>query len=465
MARQGHRCGVAGFCSIGAAALLLCCASAGADERGIDRAWRQRQVEGNFAEAWRRPAQAVQQAEQALAAARGSGDMVQELRAVTRVLSAHSNLDPQRCELAAKSIERASRGGAALRAELFDLLTVAHARNGDGRCSLPQGDGTLLQLARELGDPARLFFAHFALASVHFAQGRYVDDARELADAEPHAITPLQLAVAQMWRSQAILSVNRASALTQASAKELLLEATKRVAPADFPRFSAVAFTLLGRLEDFTGEGREAEQHLTHSLALYAGLREFAPATVTFLAKVLSEAGRGSEALALLDQHWPETRADQHFMRRAFAEEYVRACGAVGTPKAYETGLTWLAEARRLIQISGEDPLVTEEQLGVESTFFERFGRPAEALKALKAANVAARQREQLASEKARLELQEQLNVAAKDKENAQLRAQAELQAAQQRGWIVAFAVAVVGVAAASAAPVVAVHRAGAAER
>ena len=459
MARRGRRRGVAGICSTGAVALLLCCAPASADDNGIDRAWRQRQVEGNFADAWRRPAQALQQAEQALAAARSSGDLVQELRAVARMLTVRSGLDSAGCQLARQSIERATEGGVAFRSELFDIVTAAVARNDGGDCKIAHSAEGLMQLARELGDPARIFFVHFALASEHFGAGRYVDDVRANAAAEEFAITPIQIAVLKMWRSQSILSVNRESTSGQASARQLLEQGVALVDAVQFPRYSAVAYTLLGRLDDFMGDKPRSELHLTKALELYATLDESSPATVTFLAKVLSQSGRGLTALGWLDKGWPRLRPDQLVLRRAFAEEYVRAYGAIGTPKAYESGLTWLTEARRLIQISGEDPLVTEEQLTVESEFFERFGRHTEALKALKAANSAARQREQLASEKARVELQEQLNVAAKDKENAQLRAEAELQAAQQRGWIVAFAVAAVGVAVAGAALAAAMRR------
>ena len=459
MARRGRRRGVAGLCSIGAVALLLCCARAEADETGIDLAWRQRQIHENFADAWSRPAEALAQARRALTQARATNDVRAQLHAVIRLLMLSPGLDAQNCETALAAVEQASAPGNRYRAELFDLRVVALSGNHEGRCKLPFTSDGLTELARELGDPARRFFVHFVRASEHFVAGRYVEDVREHATAEPFAISPIQVAVSRMWRSQAILSVNRDSPLTQVSAKELLQGATQLVDAKDFPRFTAIAYTLLGRLEDFTGDPRGAEQHLARSLELYASIGHVESAAVTFLAKVLSDTQRGAAAVALLDKHRPQVQADDLIMRRAFAEEYVRAHGAIGTPKAYESGLTWLTEARRLIQISGEDPLITEEQLTVESDFFERFGRHAEALKALKAANAAAHQREQLASEKARVELQEQLNVAAKDKENAQLRAEAELQAAQQRGWIVAFAVAAVGVAAAGAALAAAMRR------
>lgn len=60
---------------------------------------------------------------------------------------------------------------------------------------------------------------------------------------------------------------------------------------------------------------------------------------------------------------------------------------------------------------------------------------------------------------KRRAELREKLDVAAKEQENARLKADAELQAARQRGWIVAFAIAAVGVLATGAALALAVRR------
>ena len=93
------------------------------------------------------------------------------------------------------------------------------------------------------------------------------------------------------------------------------------------------------------------------------------------------------------------------------------------------------------------------------SAFWEKFGDPAKALRALKEANQAGEALQKISSETARVELQERLNVAAKDKENAQLKAEAALQEARQRGWITAFVVALLGVAGTGTALSLAVRR------
>ena len=53
---------------------------------------------------------------------------------------------------------------------------------------------------------------------------------------------------------------------------------------------------------------------------------------------------------------------------------------------------------------------------------------------------------------RARVELREKLHVAAKERENAELKSLAELQEARQRGWIIAFAISACGVACAAGA-------------
>ncbi|MBL8278590.1 MAG: response regulator [Pelomonas sp.] len=132
----------------------------------------------------------------------------------------------------------------------------------------------------------------------------------------------------------------------------------------------------------------------------------------------------------------------------------------VGTAKAFALGLREVQQLNGLLADRSEfGPQPTRVYKLAISKFFERFGRHEAALAALKDANQAAEEVQRLAGETARIELQEKLNVAAKDKENTQLKAEAELQAERQRGWVVAFGIALLGGALAAVALGMAVRR------
>lgn len=113
---------------------------------------------------------------------------------------------------------------------------------------------------------------------------------------------------------------------------------------------------------------------------------------------------------------------------------------------------------RYVVQFA-DSPLMRERTLKAQSDALAALGDYQAAYDKLSLSRKAAMQRIAKANEESRRRIETAYQVAAKDKENAQLKAAAELQAERQRGWLVGFAAVAVGALAAAAALAVAVRR------
>lgn len=441
--------------------VVLCClplATALAEPPpGLDPAWRERFVLGYFAQTMQDPVRASREARAELAAMQSSADPRRRLQAAARYLLA-TDEGAADCALADPLIDEARAAGPAFASELFDVAVSAYLSLSDQHCKRFLDPDELASLARQLGDPARQYFVLGARALSQLKANRFNDALQTLAEQTDLAISDAQAAFSLQNRAQAELAANPSSD----AARTLLAQAASRIDAGQFPALHLSQQVLTFRMEFAVRHDAAAFDAMQRALpGTLRGLLGDCPSgfdLVTF-ARALTTAGRAAQAQSLLDQ---AKRFDTGCKKlvalrsRAALEVFT----ALGTPDAFVRGQQEIAALEALLcDTRSFGPQTVKGFKTRASAFWERFGRYDKALQALQEANKAGELLQKISSETARVELQEKLNVAAKDKENARLKAEASLQEERQRGWILAFAVAIAGGAAAGAALSVAIRR------
>lgn len=423
----------------------------------IDREWRERFVMGYFADIFRNRGQAQKQALAEFEATRQSSDTRARLRAAARHFLAMDDGSGS-CNVLDDSLREARAGGPAHLPEFFDVAVAAVFSASGKPCSGLLGNAEIEALARKLGDPARLYFVLETRVPAASLANRFNELIELHANELDYAIADFQRAYSHMARAQAELNANPA----HHSALALLQGAMKLTDTREFETLHLHLLVLMHRAASSANQTAAARQYMQNALpgvlSAVVGARDSVFYLVLF-ARHLSRNGEPQRALELLAR----SRAfatDSKKVSMSRSRTLLETYAAIGTASAYDNGLREVRHMETLLQDTDYfGPQNAKSAKLAISAFFENFGKYEAALAALKDANRASDAQQKVANEKARIELQEKLNVAAKDKENAELKSLAELQEARQRGWIIAFAVSACGVACAAGALTMAVRR------
>ncbi|MBL8278592.1 MAG: response regulator [Pelomonas sp.] len=423
----------------------------------IDREWRERFVMGYFADIFRNRGQAQKKALAEFEATRQSPDTRARLRAAARHFMAMED-DADNCQVLDESLSEARAAGQAYPSELFDVAVAAMISASGKPCRGLLSQAEIETLARGLGDPARQYFVLEARVQTALRANRFNELIELAARQLDYAITDSQRAYSLLARAQAELNanpeINHADGLLQAALKLT-----------DTQAFEALHLHVLGMLHRAAASAHQtaaARQYMQRALPgmlnAVPGERDSAFYLMLF-ARHYARHGEPQRALELLARSRAfgmNSKQVSMSRSRTLLETYA----ALGTHNAYDSGVQVVRHMESLLEDTAYfGPQSAKGARQAISTFFEKFGRYEAALAALKDANRASDAQQKVANEKARIELQEKLNVAAKDKENAELKSLAELQEARQRGWIIAFAVSACGVACAAGALTMAVRR------
>ncbi|MCE4536139.1 ATP-binding protein [Pelomonas sp. P7] len=426
-------------------------------QAGVDQTWRDRFVLGDFAQTMRDPVRAAREGRVALDAAQRSGDLQAQLKAAASYFLAMDE-NTGDCAVVDPVINAAKSRRQEFAVELFDVAAAAYLSLSDQHCKSFLQPDELEALARQLGDPARMYFVLGARALATLKENRFNDAIQTLAEQPNYAISQPQVVFSLHNRAQAELAANPASN----AARALLADALPRIVASQYPALYLSQQVLSFRMEFAARHDVAAFDHMKQALpGTLKGVLGACPSgfdLVTF-ARAKVTAGRPGEALALLD----EARKFNSNCKKLVAlrsRVALEACTALGTPDALARGQREIEQMDALLADTRSfGPQTVRAFKSRAASFWERFGRYEEALRALRESNKAGEELQRISSETARVELQEKLNVAAKDKENAELKAESELQAARQRGWMMAFGAAAVGVAATAVALAVAMRR------
>ena len=442
-------------CAVGLFVVSQAALGAGAPPQ-IDQEWRDRVAIGYFDGSARNLAEAQRTAAAELANARSRGELRAELRSVAHYLLVGES-DDFECKWLDAYLQRARAGGSSYRRELFDIAVLARYRSV-GPCANSLTIAEVDSLAHDLGDSARMYFVLLARAAEAQQAGRYVDAYSYCSSALEYAITKAQRIEALYAAAETNLVSNRKQAANFTPLEAALEELAGTEYASARLNLQALLFRFAMAQNDFQKALKYMQGALPDLRRGVNGIEQTEFNMISF-ARALNRLGRPAEALDLLGES--KNLHSKRMRNRIFRIRVtLESLAQLGTPEAHRQGLQEIKELREaLTHADAITPRTRKSAESALSAFYEKYGNFEEALGALKRANQAEEETQKLASEKARLELQEKLNVAAKDKENAQLRADAELQAARQRGWIVAFGVAAVGVAAAGAALAAAVRR------
>ncbi|MBL8279539.1 MAG: response regulator [Pelomonas sp.] len=423
----------------------------------VDAAWRDQFVFGSDADSLRHHTTAWARARAALQAAREQGDLRAELRAAAFYFLTIPTHTAENCRTFQHYLALAQAGGAAYERELFDL-GVASAWNWSGRpCAGQISPQALEVLARRLGDPARMFYVLEAQAADAMASSRFGEITSIRSRQLDVAIAPFQRAKAFIELGMADLVADLQS--TQAS--RWLERARQEFDPEEF---QVLAVDLEAGLAAVEFRRHRPATAMTHVYRVREQLRngmaapETAASYLSSFAKYLNRLQRTSEALDFLAES-RRFQVDDLSTRVHVAAAFLTIYAELRTPEARAKGEQ---EVRRIDEWMAdlvEFPIARVKAARAIADFHERFGRLDAALQARKQLEAAMEDAQRSADDATRVTLQEKLNVALKDQEYAGLKARNELQEAQQRGWIGAFAAAAGGVAGTGVALAVAVRR------
>lgn len=423
----------------------------------VDQEWRERFVLGYFGEYFRHRTLRQKEAKAELESARARQDLRAELRAAARFLLL-AETDDESCDTATHYLRLAQSAGPAFEREWFDLNVATAETRSEQTCEGRLPDAELARLADRLGDRARIFFV---LQSQHASlrnAGRDNDRVELFSRQMQFAIADFQLAACMIFLAQIDLVVNP----RDNKAREWLNRAEPLFSAEQFPGLQARLDTSRFRLEQYAGNADIARKHMAAAMPAIRqgvmGARNSAMNLAIF-ARAANGAGQIAEARTLLaeSRQFDTANIDVRRTRSLVALEILTR---EGTPEAYAKGLIEVDALQALLPNDpGFKPRETRTYRLAISAFHERFGNYSAALASLKQANQAGEEFQRRTSEAVRVELQEKLNVTAQEAENARLKAAAELQAANQRAWILAFSLAALGVTCAGAALAVAVRR------
>ena len=423
----------------------------------IDQEWRDRFVMGYHAEMNRDLRSAQAKAQAALQTARATGDVHSEMQAAAQFfMSAAPPQAQAQCPTFSRYAAIARAGGSAHERDWFDLAVTSAphwlAAPCPGQLSVPE----LEALADRLADPARMYYVWSIKIEQAWNAGRWNDATEGLT-------RQLETAIAGHQRAQTMLAVadlGRVAAGKSSRAREWIASARKAFDDDDFPALALLSQANSALVEFGSGNPQAGLVALNKALP---GMRQdlifpgTAGSLLMELAHALNGIHRPRDALDLIaqsDRYGLNDTAWQLRRARTLLASYM----LLGTPDAYVKGEREVQRIHALVAASPDGRPSVSVMRSIPP-FYERFGRFEAALQAQKQLVAVMEEAQQRNSQTARVELQERLQVALKDKENAQLKAEAELQSERQRGWILAFAVAALGVAAAGAALAVAVRR------
>lgn len=424
----------------------------------IDQEWRDRFIYGWHADKLRDGRAAKAKAQAAVEQIRADTGMREQLRAWAQLLFV-SRWQPSiqdYCPAFTHYISLARSGGEAYARELFDLAVGGSMHWTAATCPGQLTSSELEALAQTLGDHARMHYALQIRAQEAWNSGRNNDAMEILSQQTELAVAPFQRAHSLIWMAQ-LQPSERGS---YAAAAKWLKEARQAFDGREFPVLEAdwQIVSAMGELKQ--GQLTSGEQHMNKALALIRGgvvAPDLASSALISFARLMSEHGRPNQTLAIVRDFDRYGVADTT-SRYKRAAALLGAYALLGNADAFAKGER---EIQQLGDISSPDDagLPTVRLFTNISNFYEKYGKYEAALKARKQMEQAVERSQQRANDKTRIELQEKLNVALKDKENARLMAEAELQSARQRGWITAFTAAALGVIGAGAALAVAVRR------
>lgn len=428
---------------------LVICQPLAAAER-IDQAWRERD-RAFAAEVWTDQGAAQSSAWSRIEAAVRAGQTAQELQARADYLGQAMPLSAENATMAEAALARARAAGE--RAAAFDLLCVL-AFNGVITHSPNEARmAEVASLAEELGDPARRAVVGQLQALAASYSGRSADAVRLLSDAlayAPHEFRRVELLLTRV--DTTFGNSNSKAALDSARAD--LATAFGLLDPERYRTFGFQANSARARLERTAGNVELAIQALREAIRLVPssmiGSREHT-LLMSELAHTLASADRYAEARAALksvqrmDNLGPADRL-------SIATMQARIAAQLGGPNALSESNEWLARAAAELDQVKTDPRMLLGFHLAAALVYERTGQQDKALSAWKEAYKSAREQSVRANEKMRLELQTKLDVAAKERENATLRAAADLEAERRLRWSWAFAISVVAAALLAAA-------------
>ena len=419
-------------------------AAPGEPTQQIDQEWRDRFVMQVDADAYRNATKAWDAAREALEVARAKGDQRAELRAAANYFMAKPKQTVDDCSTFQRYLGMARAGGTAFDRELFDL-GAATAWTWFGRTCAGQLTAAELEtLAKRLGDPARLYYVIDAQAVDAQSAARYGELSSMYSKQLDYAIAPFQRAKSLLQLADGDFAVDRQST----TAIRWLDRARQEFDPKEF---QGLAFSLDTKMAVIEFRRKNVEGAMAHVKRVLAGVQQGAASAqnaavyLASFARYLNRLHRPHDALKLLEES-RRFDADDPYTQVSIAGEFLVTYAKLGTPAALAKGEQEVRTINELLKKPFEAAIARVEALRGIAEFYERFGRLDAALQTRKALEQAMDDAQERAADSKRVEWQEQLNVALKDQENAQLKAQAELQEIRQRGWVIAFGMAALSV-------------------
>jgi signal transduction histidine kinase len=433
--------------------LVLCCLPSWAQPAApatLDQAWRDRD-RAFAAQVWTDQGVAVAAARERAEAAARAGHLAAELQARAEYLSQVAPLAEADLAAAERALARAQAAGE--QAIAFDLLcalgfhhvlthTVAEARLEE-----------IAALANRLGDPGRKAILGQVQAMAASYAGRTADAARLLTEALNDAPNEFRRVELLLTRADTAFG-NQDSKAAVESARADLAAAFELLDPERYRTFGFQGNAARARLERTAGHVEGAIQALKEAVRLVppsmAGSREHTLSTLE-LAHTLVGARRYGEARVALrsiqrtDNLGPADRLSLATIQALVTSELEGSNGVVESN-------AWLARAAEQLDRLKDDPRMVVGYHMAAARVYERTGQQDKALSAWKDAFKAAREQSTRANEKMRLELQTKLDIAAKERENAALRASADLESERRLRWSWAFAISAVAAALLAAA-------------
>jgi signal transduction histidine kinase/CheY-like chemotaxis protein len=423
----------------------------------VDEAWRSRFVMGYHADVNRGLGAAQRKAQAALQAATTSADLPTQVQAAAQFfMSAPPALARDHCPTFSRYAAIARNERRIDERDWFDLAVTAAPHWLDKPCPGQASLAELEALAMRLGDPARMYYVRAVQVEKAWNAGQW-NDATELLTRQ------LETAITGHQRAQTMLAVadlDRVAAGESSRAREWIASARQEFEDDDYPALALLCDANLALVALGSGDTRAGLAAMKKAVAamrrdlIFPGT---AGSLLMELAHALNGIDRPRDALALIAESDRFKLDDTRWQLRR-ARTLLASYALLGTPDAYALGEREIQRIRQLMASSpGGQPSLSV--MRAIAPFYERFGRFEAALEAQKQLVSVMEEAQRRNSETARVEIQARLDLALKDQENAQLKADAELQAERQRGWIVAFAIAAAGVAAAGTALAVAVRR------
>lgn len=409
------------------------------------------------ADQYRNINEAFAKAKRALELTSAQADTRAQLQAAARYFATKPSRSPDDCPLFTRYVELARSGGKAYRRELFDLGVSTTWAWIDSTCPSEIPASELEALANELGDQGRLFYVLEKQVVAPWVSDRRAEAAALMSKQFDYAIAGFQ-------RAHRLLRMSDLELIADPNAtapKRWLDRAEREFEIDDFPNLAADLFSNQAIVAFRAGAHAEAMKHMEKALIrLRMGVMPPDQTAMNLLsfAKYLLALNKIRQAVALMEEsrNYTLTEPTAIISRSTWL---LKGYARVNSAEAFAAGEREVQRITELFTSAPDRAVRRPQTIEAIAEFYESYGRLDLALRASKQMIAAIQDAALRANESARVQTQEQLNVALKDKENAQLRADAELQAERQRGWILAFAMAAAGVAAAGTAMALAMRQ------